>query len=155
MATQGQDAIPKIAPYLRDIDITVRLEAVKALDDIGGPKTVDALVEAARDNDPEIQIRATDGLVNVYLPGYLKTGISGSLEARRKFHPREVHRYQRPDYRRLRGSAASGDSGAGPAGARRRKPREPGQRGPRRSASCAARPPFPICSKRSIPRTTA
>jgi HEAT repeat protein len=80
MAAQGQDAVPKIAPYLRDIDITVRLEAVKALDEIGGPKTVDALVEAARDNDPEIQIRAADGLVNVYLPGYLKTGISGSLQ---------------------------------------------------------------------------
>jgi HEAT repeat protein len=80
MASQGQDAVPKIAPYLRDIDITVRLEAVKALDDIGGPKTVDALVEAARDNDPEMQIRAADGLVNVYLPGYLKTGLSGSLK---------------------------------------------------------------------------
>jgi len=79
MASQGQDAIPKIAPYLRDVDTSVRLEAVKALDDIAGPKTVDALVEAARDNDPEIQIRAADGLVNVYLPGYLKTGISGTL----------------------------------------------------------------------------
>jgi len=80
MAAQGQDAVPKIAPYLRDIDLSVRLEAVKALDDIGGPKTVDALVEAARDNDPEIQIRAADGLVNVYLPGYLKTGLSGTLK---------------------------------------------------------------------------
>jgi HEAT repeat protein len=80
MASQGQDAIPKIAPYLRDVDTSVRLEAVKALDDIAGPKTVDALVEAARDNDPEIQIRAADGLVNVYLPGYLKTGISGTLK---------------------------------------------------------------------------
>jgi HEAT repeat protein len=79
MAGKGQDAIPTIAPYLRDIDLSVRLEAVKALDDIGGPKTVDALVEAARDNDPEMQIRATDGLVNVYMPGYLKTGITGSL----------------------------------------------------------------------------
>jgi len=80
MAAQGQDAIPRIAPYLRDVDTSVRLEAVKALDDLGGPKTVDALVEAARDNDPEIQIRAADGLVNVYLPGYLKTGISGTLK---------------------------------------------------------------------------
>ena len=42
---QGQDAIPKIAAYLRDADTNVRLEAVKALDDIGGPKTVDALLE--------------------------------------------------------------------------------------------------------------
>jgi HEAT repeat protein len=80
MAGQGQDAVPKIAPYLKDIDLSVRLEAVKALDNIGGPKTVDALVEAARDNDPEIQIRAADGLVNVYLPGYLKTGLSGTLQ---------------------------------------------------------------------------
>jgi HEAT repeat protein len=80
MAAQGQEAIARIAPYLRDVDTSVRLEAVKALDDIGGPKTVDALVEAARDNDPEIQIRAADGLVNVYLPGYLKTGISGTLK---------------------------------------------------------------------------
>lgn len=80
MGAQGQDAIPKIAPYLKDIDITVRQEAVKALNEIGGPKTGDALVEAARDNDPEIQIRATDGLVNIYLPGYLKTGISGTIK---------------------------------------------------------------------------
>jgi len=79
MVSQGQDAIPRIVPYIRDADASVRLEAVKALDDLGGPKTVDGLVEAARDNDPEIQIRAADGLVNVYLPGYLKTGISGSL----------------------------------------------------------------------------
>ena len=79
MAGQGQEAIATIAPYLHDIDLSVRLEAVKALDEIGGPKTVDALVEAARDDDPEMQIRATDGLVNVYLPGYLKTGISGSV----------------------------------------------------------------------------
>jgi HEAT repeat protein len=80
MASQGQDAIPKIAAYLRDVDTSVRLEAVKALDDIAGPKTVDALIEATRDNDPEIQIRAADGLVNVYLPGYLKTGVSGTLK---------------------------------------------------------------------------
>jgi HEAT repeat protein len=80
MVSQGQDAIPKIVPYIRDADIAVRLEAVKALDDLGGPKTVDGLVEATRDNDPEIQIRATDGLVNVYLPGYLKNGLSGSLK---------------------------------------------------------------------------
>ena len=26
-----------------------------------------------------MQIRATDGLVNVYLPGYVKTGLSGTL----------------------------------------------------------------------------
>jgi HEAT repeat protein len=80
LAKQGQDGIAGIAPYIKDFDLDVRLEAVKALDDIGGPKTIDALVQATHDNDPEMQIRATDGLVNVYLPGYLKTGITGSLK---------------------------------------------------------------------------
>lgn len=80
LGKQGEMAIPKLAPYVTDTDVSVRAEAVKALDDIGGPKTVDLLVKAAGDADAEIQIRATDGLVNVYLPGYLKTGISGSLQ---------------------------------------------------------------------------
>ena len=76
---QGEDAIPQVVPYLTDPDVSVRVEAVKALIEIGGPKTLDGLVRAAADNDPEVQIRATDGLVNVYLPGYVKTGLSGTL----------------------------------------------------------------------------
>jgi HEAT repeat protein len=55
-----------------DPDVNVRVEAVKALVEIGGPKTLDALVRAAVDNDPEVQIRSTDGMVNVYLPGILR-----------------------------------------------------------------------------------
>jgi HEAT repeat protein len=80
LGKQGEDAIPKLLPYVGDTDITVRLEAVRSLDEIGGPKTVDPLVRLVNDPDPEIEIRATDGLVNVYLPGYLKTGISGTLQ---------------------------------------------------------------------------
>jgi HEAT repeat protein len=80
LAKQGVDGIPKLAPYITDVDLNVRLEAVKALDDIGGPKTLDALVQMAHDNDPEVQIRATDGLVNIYLPGSIKSGISGTLQ---------------------------------------------------------------------------
>jgi HEAT repeat protein len=79
LAKQGDDAIPQIVPSLTDPDVGVRVEAVKSLIQIGGPKTVDGLVRAAGDNDAEIQIRATDGLVNVYLPGYVKTGLSGRL----------------------------------------------------------------------------
>jgi HEAT repeat protein len=78
--TQGQDSIPRIAPYVRDPDTGVRVEAVKGLIELGGPRTVDPLVVAAGDNDPEVQIRATDGLVNVYLPGYVKTGMSGTIQ---------------------------------------------------------------------------
>jgi HEAT repeat protein len=77
---QGADAIPQLLPYLSDADVTVRIEAVKSLDEIGGPKTVDPLVRLCSDPDPEIEIRATDGLVNAYLPGYLKTGLSGTLQ---------------------------------------------------------------------------
>jgi len=77
---RGSEAIPKIAPYVSDPDLSVRIEAVKALMDIGGPQTIDPLLVAARDNDPEMQIRATDGLVNVYLPGYAKNGMSGTLQ---------------------------------------------------------------------------
>jgi HEAT repeat protein len=79
LAKQGEDAIPKITPYVRDPDSEVRVEAVKALNDIGGPKTLDGLAAGARDADPEVQIRATDGIVNIYLPGYLKTGFAGSV----------------------------------------------------------------------------
>jgi len=80
LGKQGEDAIPKLLPYVSDTDISVRLETVKSLDDIGGPKTIDPLVRLVNDPDPEIAIRATDGLVNVYMPGYLKTGISGTLQ---------------------------------------------------------------------------
>ena len=75
----GSESVASIAPYLRDPDLSVRIEATKALVEIGGPKTIDALVQASQDNDPEIQIRATDGLVNAYLPGYSKTGMSGTF----------------------------------------------------------------------------
>ena len=74
LSRQGNDGIAKVAAYGADVDPSVRAEMVKALVEIGGPKTVEALVKAAADNDPEVQIRAADGLVNVYLPGYVKTG---------------------------------------------------------------------------------
>jgi len=75
----GSEIIPKIEPYLSDPDVDVRREAVKALVDIGTQRSLDPLVKAAGDNDPEIQIRATDGLVNFYVPGYVKTGLTASL----------------------------------------------------------------------------
>ena len=80
LAKEGDQGTAKLAPYITDTDVTVRAEAVKSLNDIGGPKTLDLLVKAAGDPDPEIQIRAADGLVNIYLPGYIKTGISGTLQ---------------------------------------------------------------------------
>lgn len=79
LARQGSPAIERIAPYLKDDDVEVRREAVKAIVQIGTVRSLEALVEATRDNDPEIQIRAVDGLVNFYLPGYVERGISATL----------------------------------------------------------------------------
>jgi HEAT repeat protein len=75
----GSEAIPRLEPFLSDPELDVRLEAVKAIVDIGTQRSLDPLVKACRDNDPEIQIRATDGLVNFYVPGYVKTGLTASL----------------------------------------------------------------------------
>lgn len=79
LGKQGEEIIPQVVAYLADADLNVRVEAAKSLVEIGGPKTVDGLIRATADNDPEVQIRATDGLVNVYIPGYVKTGLSGTL----------------------------------------------------------------------------
>ncbi|MBI4910175.1 MAG: HEAT repeat domain-containing protein [Acidobacteria bacterium] len=68
----GQSAVPKIEPYLQDADDEVRWEAVKAISELGGTRALDGLVAATKDNQGAIQIRATDGLVNFYLPGYMK-----------------------------------------------------------------------------------
>ncbi len=75
----GSEIIPKLETYLSDPDVDVRREAVKAIVDIGTQRSLDPLVKATRDNDPEIQIRATDGLVNFYVPGYVKTGLTAPL----------------------------------------------------------------------------
>jgi HEAT repeat protein len=78
-AKAGATAIPTLAGYLKNQDRDVRLEAVKQIAEIGTARCLDPLVEATRDADSEVQIRATDGLVNFYLPGYMKTGLTGSL----------------------------------------------------------------------------
>lgn len=76
----GSEIIPKLEPYLADPDLDVRREAVKAIVDIGTQSSLDPLIQATRDNDPEIQIRATDGLVNFYVPGYVKRGLTASFQ---------------------------------------------------------------------------
>ena len=77
---QGSVAIPKLVPMLSDPELSVRVEVVKALVEAGSQHSLDPLVQATKDNDAEIQIRATDGLVNFYLPGYVQTALSASLK---------------------------------------------------------------------------
>jgi len=78
-AKPGVSAIPTVAQYLNSQAVDTRIEAVRQLIAIGGKDTVDPLIAATRDADPEVQIRATDGLVNYYLPGYVKQGLGSSL----------------------------------------------------------------------------
>ena len=73
----GSSAIPHLTEFLKDPSRDVRLEAVKQLTDV---RALDALILATRDNDAEVQIRATDGLVNFYIPGYVQTGVTASIK---------------------------------------------------------------------------
>ena len=79
MGKGGSESIPRIEPYLTDVALDVRLEAVKAIVDIGTQSSLEPLIKATADNDAEMQIRATDGLVNFYVPGYVRTGLTASL----------------------------------------------------------------------------
>ena len=76
----GSSAIPRLEGYLKDPARDVRLEAVKQLTAIGTAGSLDPLIQATRDSDPEVQARAADGLVNFYYPGYVQSGLSGSLK---------------------------------------------------------------------------
>ncbi len=76
----GSDTIATLRKFLTDPDIGVRQEAVKGIVQIGTQYSLDPLVQALHDDDPDIQIRATNGLVNFYLPGYVQTGITATLK---------------------------------------------------------------------------
>jgi HEAT repeat protein len=79
VAKQGQTAIPTVAGYLNSASVDTRIEAVRQLTALGGKDSIDPLIRATRDADPEMQIRATDGLVNYYLPGYVKQGLGSTV----------------------------------------------------------------------------
>jgi HEAT repeat protein len=79
-AKAGSAAIPKLQEYLKDPSRDVRVEAVKQLTELGTQRSLDPLIEATRDNDPEVQTRAAAGLVNFYSPGYVDSGLGGSVK---------------------------------------------------------------------------
>src|ERR1019366_5278273 len=78
-AKAGSTAIPKLQEFLKNPSSDVRNQAVRELIDIGTARSLDPLIQATRDNDPEIQILATDGLVNFYSPGYVKGGVASTV----------------------------------------------------------------------------
>src|SRR5438046_5582114 len=80
MAKGGSNAIPQLQALLKNPELDIRIEAVKSIVEIGTQRSLDPLIEATGDSDAEIQIRATDGLVNFYLPGYVRTGLGARLQ---------------------------------------------------------------------------
>src|SRR4051794_9209378 len=79
LAKRDSGAIPALSAYLSNPDPEVRLEAVKGLVNIGGEESLTPLVEATRDKNPDVQIRATNGLVNFYVPGYAAKGLTAPV----------------------------------------------------------------------------
>ena len=80
IAKDGSPAIPELMKFFNSRDSKVRMEVVKGLVEIGGPKSIDPLIEATHDNDDQIQIRAVDGLVNFYVPGYVAQGLTANIK---------------------------------------------------------------------------
>jgi HEAT repeat protein len=80
IARSGSAAIPKLQELLSSGSVEVRAEAVRQITEIGPPHSLDPLIQATRDGDPGVQMLAIDGLVNFYLPGYVKHGVSGTIE---------------------------------------------------------------------------
>lgn len=79
VAKQGPTAVPTIGQYLNSASVDTRVEAIKQLIILGGKDIIDPLIRGTHDVDAEVQIRATDGLVNYYMPGYVRTGLGSSL----------------------------------------------------------------------------
>src|SRR5437763_14108108 len=79
IAKGGSNAIPQLQALLKNQDLDVRVEAAKAIVDIGTKRSLDALLEACSDSDAQVQILATDGRVNFYLPGYVRPGLGATL----------------------------------------------------------------------------
>jgi HEAT repeat protein len=79
VAKGGASTIPTLQGYLKGHPPDVRAEAVKQITQIGTAAGLDPLLLALQDDDPQIQILGIDGLVNFYSPGYVRTGIGGSI----------------------------------------------------------------------------
>jgi len=75
------DDIPALAELLDDPVTDVRAEAVGAILRLDTRHSLEPLMRATRDSTPAIQIMATDGLVNFYYPGYVKTGWTAALNS--------------------------------------------------------------------------
>ena len=76
----GSGGVEQLKPYLQDGSAEVRRAAVSSLAEIGGQAALDPLTAALGDGDGEVQMTATSGLVNFYLPGYYQSGWRSRLK---------------------------------------------------------------------------
>jgi HEAT repeat protein len=80
LGKKNAGAIPALDQYLADRNREIRVEAVKAIVKIGTEASLAPLVKATHDADSEVQIRATDGITNYYVHGYVvNRGLTGPL----------------------------------------------------------------------------
>ena len=80
IAKQGPNALPELGKLLKNPDTQIRAEAVRGIVEVGTAQSLDYLIEATHDVDEGIQIKATDGLVNFYLPGYVAIGVTAKIQ---------------------------------------------------------------------------
>jgi HEAT repeat protein len=76
---QGAAGINKLEQFFKDPDAVVRRAAAKAIAGIGSARSLEPLLTAAADPDPETAVRAMDGLVNFYVPGYQERSYTPAL----------------------------------------------------------------------------
>lgn len=79
LGKQGSEGAAQLGVLIKDPSPEVRREAAKSLANIGTQYCLDPLTAALADSDAEVQIRATDGLINFYMPGYLGDSVSDGL----------------------------------------------------------------------------
>lgn len=79
--TEASILCEAISKVVNDPDPEVRMEAVIALTKTNSPECLQPLMMATKDASPEIQSQAVDGLVNFYVPGYVKFGLLSSVKS--------------------------------------------------------------------------
>jgi HEAT repeat protein len=85
LGKHDSQSIPALTQYLSDPSSDVRVEAVKAIVNIGTQHSLTPLGRATADSDAEVQIRATDGIVNFYVPSYVSKGLGSAFARSSRF----------------------------------------------------------------------
>ncbi len=75
----NRGGMSELAAFSKDPDRAVRLAAIKAIVKMAGTESLDPLIPATHDTDAEVRTKATDGIVNVYVPGYVSGALTRSV----------------------------------------------------------------------------